>query len=65
MDKDEVDQLVTARLPSPAERSTLLLSGALSPVLEVLRVVPVVDGRIVEVAVKVSPGNRPVLFRGI
>jgi DNA-binding GntR family transcriptional regulator len=53
---------VTSRPAYEAERSTLMLSGTFAVVTQALRVVPLQDGRIVEVAVKVCDGARPMVF---
>ncbi|MBD3004851.1 GntR family transcriptional regulator [Streptomyces sp. 5-10] len=60
---DEGTEDVTARLATDAERSTLMLSGTFTVVMEDLRIVSLEDGRIIEVAKKVVPGDHPLRFR--
>ncbi|MER6605831.1 GntR family transcriptional regulator [Streptomyces sp. NPDC000927] len=56
-------EVMTSRLASDAERSSLMLPGMYSVVSQVIRVVSLEDGRVTEVTVRVSPGNRPLLLR--
>lgn len=53
---------VTGRLASDEERDLLQLQGTYVIVVQTARLVVLEDGRVVEVAVKVAEGNRPVRF---
>lgn len=62
-EQDSVVQTVTSRLATDLERELLEMDRPWSIVTQVLRVVFLADGRVVEVAVKVTPGESPVTFR--
>lgn len=63
--QSEAVQYVTSRMSSCEEMDLLDLGelGMPVPVTQVARVVTVADGRVVEAAIKVTEGSRPVMFR--
>ena len=54
----------TSRIPNDEERTLLEITRKYDTVLNVVRQVHLVDGRVVEAAVKVSPGSIPISVRG-
>lgn len=60
--QSDLTQLVTSRLATDRERELLNLGGAYSVVTQVSRTVLLANGKVVEVAVKVGEGNRPLSF---
>lgn len=60
-EQDQALQYVTARMATEEEMELLGIGKV--PVTQVARIVTVKDGRIVEAAVKVTEGSRPVRFR--
>lgn len=67
--QDEGVEHITSRMSSPEEMELLGIGRVEGgdrfpvPVTQVARIVTLLDGRIVEVAIKVTDGNRPVTFR--
>lgn len=54
----------SSRIPNDDERALLEITGKYDTVMNVVRQVHLVDGRVVEAAVKVSPGSIPIAVRG-
>ncbi|MEW1546197.1 GntR family transcriptional regulator [Streptomyces tsukubensis] len=57
VDQDHVLEEVTSRLPTVTEKEALGLTASDAAVTQVVRTVHLADGRVVEVAVKVSGGS--------
>lgn len=58
--QEDGKEILTSRIPSDEERKLLEITGKYDAVLNVVRVVRLLDGRVVEAAIKVSPGSIPI-----
>ncbi|MGV9315883.1 GntR family transcriptional regulator [Streptomyces sp. NPDC003691] len=65
MEQDHVLEEVTSRLPTPAEKDVLGLTESGAVVSQVIRTVRLADGRVVEVAVKVTGGSTVLRWSGV
>jgi GntR family transcriptional regulator len=54
--------IVTSRLATDRERELLQLGGTLNVVTQDMRHVTLANGKVIEVAVKITEGNRPISF---
>lgn len=62
--QEDREEWMTSRIPNDEERQLLEITGKYDTVMNVLRRVTLLDGRVVEAAVKVSPGSIPIGVRG-
>lgn len=62
--QEDREEWMTSRIPNDEERKLLEITGKYDTVLHVLRRVTLLDGRVVEAALKVSPGSIPISVRG-
>ena len=62
--QEDREEWMISRIPNDEERKLLEITGKYDTVMNVLRRVTLLDGRVVEVAVKVSPGSIPIGVRG-
>lgn len=62
--QEDREEWLTSRIPNDEERKLLEITGKYDTVMNVLRRVTLLDGRVVEAAMKVSPGSIPIGVRG-